>query len=226
MLNLRYFALPRTMDCACSFTAVCGSTWGQGMEAVLELAASATSWAESNGVDPQHDRLMEVWREAIGLAWATELTARCHLMPAPYLAWEAGMLLAAVALSEQLRLLATEEEARSARLGPSAIRQLENLVIQHDFEQTLSLVSAVRKGSYLGPWPALSLGYRLSQSCAPLEWAEGLLEQIECLSTSRVMQRCVATELRRNWSEFVDLSRRAWLAGLAAGRRRQASTPI
>ena len=133
LLNTRHFSLPRTLDRASSFQPVCGGTWGQGYEALLELAARATGWAESRGIDPHDEQLNQLWNEAIGLAWAAELTARCHLMPAPYIAWEAGMLLAAAAVGEQLRLLDADEEAAAARLGPSAIRQVENLVIQYDY---------------------------------------------------------------------------------------------
>ncbi len=94
------------------------------------------------------------------------------------------MLLAAVAIGEQLRLLDVDEEAEPARLGQSAIRQVESLVIQYDYAPSLSLVSAVRKSSYLGPWPAVSLGYRLGQRLARFEWAEGVLDQVESLPTS------------------------------------------
>ena len=218
LLNTRHFSLPRTLDRASSFKPVCGATWGQGYEALLELAARATGWAEARGIDPHHEQLVQVWHEAIGLAWAAELTARCHLMPAPYLAWEAGMLLAATAIGEQLRLLDADEESELARLGQSAIRQVENLVIQYDYAPSLSLVSAVRKSSYLGPWPAVSLGYRLGQRQARFAWAEGILDQVESLPTSPVVQSCVISQLSVRWQEYVELARRAWLAGLAISR--------
>lgn len=217
-LSVGYFALPRTLARASSFMPVCGGTWGQGFEALLELAARAASWAEARGIDPHHEQLVQVWNDAIGLAWATELSARCHLMPAPYLAWEAGMLLAAAAVGEQLRLLDTDEEPASVRLGQSAIRQIENLVIQYDFAPSLSLVSAVRKSSYLGPWPAVSLAYRLGQRQSRLEWAEVILDQVETLPTSPVVERCVTNQFSAQWPEVQELARRAWLAGLAIAR--------
>ncbi len=222
LLSVRYFALPKALDRATSFASVCGETWGQGMEALLELATRAASWAESRGIDPHHEMLVSVWNEAIALAWATELSARCHLMPAPYIAWEAGMLLAAAALGEQLRLLDQNIDAGEARLGQSAIRQLESMVIQYDFAPSLSLVSAVRKSSYLGPWPALSLGYRLCQRQSRLEWAEGLLDQVESLPSSLVMQQCVMSQLKTQWPQYVELARRAWLAGVATARLQRA----
>lgn len=218
LLNTRHFSLPRTLDRASSFKPVCGGTWGQGYEALLELASRATAWAESRGVDPHDEQLVKVWHEAIGLAWAAELTARCHLMPAPYIAWEAGMLLAAAVVGEQLRLLDADEEASGARLGQSAIRQVENLVIQYDYSPSLSLVSAVRRSSYLGPWPAVSLAYRLGQRQARFEWAEGVLDQVESLPTSPVVQACTVNQLRLRWPEYEELARRAWLAGIAISR--------
>ncbi len=220
-MSVRYFALPHTLDRASSFTPVCGGTWGQGLEALLELATRACGWAESRGIDPHDEQLVELWREAIGLAWATELTARCHLMAAPYLAWEAGMLLAAVAMGEQLNLLDQSPSADQVRLSHTAVRQIEALVTQEEFSPGLSLTLAVRKASFLGPWPAVSLGYRLSQRQARFEWAEGVLDQVESLPTTPVIERCVVEQLAQLWPEVMELARRAWLAGLATSRRQQ-----
>ena len=224
MMTLPYFALARQPERACSFAPVCGGTWGQGFESVLELATRATGWAEAREIDPHNEILEQVWHEAIGLAWSAELTARCHLMPAPYLAWESGMLLAAIAIGEQLRLLDSGSERAEARLGQATIRQIENLVIQYDFAPHMSLVSTVRKCSYVGPWSALSLGYRLAQRQARLEWAEGVLDPIECLPSTRVMERCVVDQLRAQWSSYMDIARRAWLTGLATARRQRAAS--
>lgn len=216
LMSVEYFALPGKPDRARSFMPVCGGTWGQGMEALLELAKRASSWAAGRGIDPQHERLEQLWNEAIGLAWAAETTARCHLMPAPYMAWEAGMLLSAAAMCEQLRLLDIEEEARPARLGQSAIRQIESLVIQNDFASSLSLVSTVRKSTYLGPWPAVSLAYRLSQRQSSFAWSEGVLDMVETLPTSPVMEACVVKQLQSQWKQVQELACRAWRAGIVA----------
>lgn len=218
MLNVKYFELPVRLERASSFMPICGGTWGQGMEALLELSTRATSWATGRGIDPRDERLEQVWHEAIGLAFAAELTARCHLMPAPYMAWEAGLLLAAAAIGEQLRLLDCDEDAQPARLGQSAIRQIENLVIQYDFAPSLSLVSAVRKSSYLGPWPAVSLAYRLGQRQARFEWSESILDAVESLPTSPVTQACVVKQLPVVWPGLQEFSGRVWQAGIVASR--------
>lgn len=223
LMSVKYFALPHTLDRISSFSPVCGGTWGQGLEALLELATRASSWAEARGIDPHDEQLVQVWTEAIGLAWAAELVARCHLTPAPYLAWEAGMLLAATAVGEQLRLLDIDAHADQVKLCHANIRQIEGLVIQEEFPASLSLSMAVRRASYLGPWPSVSLAYRVSQRQARFEWAEGVLDQVEALPTTPVVQQCVMQQLSKQWLEVMEISRRAWLAGLAAARRERAN---
>ncbi len=222
LLGSPYFDLPQTPRAACSFEPVCGGTWGQGMLAMLELATRAADWAESRGHDPHDGRLVSLWQEGIGLAWAAELTARCQLMPAPYLAWEAGLLLVAVALNEHLRLLECSDTS-DVCLGGGATRQLESLVIQYDFSPALSLAGTLRKGSYVGPWPVLASAYRLAVHQADFYWASSLLESIESLPLTRVMEGCVRRQVADTWAQSLELSRRGWLTGVSTARRQRSS---
>ncbi len=59
------------------------------------------------------------------------------------------------------------------------VRQLESLVLQHGLPGSLSLVHVIRKGSYLGPWPAIALAHRLARTQVGLGWVSGLIEPVE-----------------------------------------------
>ncbi len=212
VLRARHFQLAQVIERNQAVMAVCGHTWTQGLMAIFELARCSQQWAIERGVDPCDDQLMTLWQDAIGLAFYAEVTARTHLLPAPYSSWQAGMLLSAVAISEQLRLLEDDEGYGSAQvsLGAATMRQLENLVIQNDFFRSLQPSAAQRISGRLGPWPCVALAFRVCEHMRPMAWAARFFERFECLAMPIVLEQCLASQFRQLWPEYVEIASLTW----------------
>ena len=218
LLNTSHYRLAIPVQSA-NATALCGPTWARALAAVLELASQAGRWARGRGFDVNHPFLSELWQDCLALSWFAESIARMHLVPQPLVAWQAGMLLAAAGLGEQLRLLEESgESGRRASLGPAVMQQLEQLIIGSGLPEELSAAAAHRTATQHGAWPCVSLGFSvgfacLSSSAGSLAWGTRFFERLQPQSTHPTLERAMEGEFARLWPEYREIAAGAWRLG-------------
>lgn len=212
LLNSAYFQLEREMSPDDSAAPVSGRTWSQGLAAVLELAIQANLYAERCGLESNHRLIVKLWHESIAIAWYSELIARGLRVPNSTLSWQAGMLLSAAAMAEQMRLIEeSPSDAASVTLGTTAVHQIEHMVVQGDLMRSLSPTWSNRVTDTIGPWASVNLAFKWCDTVREITWADRYLERVESISAPPTMEQVLSQQLARLWPQYMEIAKISWL---------------
>lgn len=211
LLNLSYFQLDRELHPEDSTAPISGLTWSEGLAAVLELAVYTQQYAKSRGLESNHRVIVKLWHEAIGIAWYSELIARSLQIPNSLVSWQAGMLLTAVAMSEQVRLLEESTDAPAMALGTTAIHQIEHMVVHGDLMRSLSPTWSNRENDAIGPWASVGLAFKLCYAFREITWADRCLERLELISAPPMLEQVLFQQLERLWPQYMEIAKVSWL---------------
>lgn len=230
LLRAHYFNAPSNLAAVAQLRAILGDTWRQAILSVIELAACVNAQAAQLAHGPEESILWQTWKEVIGVAWSSECTARICGLKKPFRAWQAAMLVGALAFHEQFegKLVSVVEPQRTAKVlfGPSAMRHLETMIVRYDLTCSLCIGSADIETAEPTPWGCFGAAVRMWSNHSRSHWDERLLGDFVPFAVPAVARRATQRSIEQQAMEFGELAVLCWDAALRAGHSRgQEPTP-